>query len=256
MSCGSKSDSKIALSIPNLSEEVSKIHQKQCFHKLPKKFEISTNSEVVYTEPNFEDKENLIEQFYNISHDSAQYKRANQQTKRKEIEDESWINIEEDVESHNIWLSNKNSKAIPSNRYLKLDKEQTVLRNQKSEGWILKPYDLSKALRELNRNSFVKSSVAVKSPEVPVETIWTPDLLRKSCKKKSRKRKELKSNPTFEYMRPNTHRLGYKYEAMAEYNKLKTNRKKNVSKSSRNSDVYSSKGKTRKSRQPSRSAHK
>lgn len=57
-------------------------------------------------------------------------------------------------------------------------------------------------------------------------------------------------------MRPNTHRLGYKYEAMAEYNKLKTNRKKNVSKSSRNSDVYSSKGKTRKSRQPSRSAHK
>lgn len=89
MSCGSKSDSKIALSIPNLSEEVSKIHQKQCFHKLPKKFEISTNSEVVYTEPNFEDKENLIEQFYNISHDSAQYKRANQQTKRKEIEDES-----------------------------------------------------------------------------------------------------------------------------------------------------------------------
>jgi hypothetical protein len=89
MSCVSKSDSKIALSTPNLSEEVAKIHQKQSFHKLPKKFESSINSEVVYTEPNFEDKENMIEHFYNISHDSVQYKRMSQQTKRKEIEDES-----------------------------------------------------------------------------------------------------------------------------------------------------------------------
>jgi hypothetical protein len=160
------------------------------------------------------------------------------------------------VLAHNVSLGSQNSKVVPSNRYLKLDQIEGGLRSQKSETCILKPYELNMALYNQSRTSSGKSTVDIRSPEVPIGLISTPEILKKPSRKKSRKRKELKSNPTFDYIQPNTHRSGHNQEAMVEYNKFKPQRKRNVSKSSRNSDVYSSKGKTRKSRKPSRSVHK
>jgi hypothetical protein len=66
MSSISKSDSKLYLSVPNISGDVAMTHHKQSFHKLPMKFESSVN--------------------YNINQRSVQHKSKNQQNKRKEIE--------------------------------------------------------------------------------------------------------------------------------------------------------------------------
>jgi hypothetical protein len=58
----SKSDSKLYLSVPNISGDVAMTHHKQSFHKLPMKFESNVNYEVL-----------------------MQYKSKNKKNKRKEI---------------------------------------------------------------------------------------------------------------------------------------------------------------------------
>jgi hypothetical protein len=68
MSSISKSDSKLYLSVPNVSGDVAMTHHKQSFHKLPMKFESSVN--------------------YSISQRSVQNKSKNQKNKRKEIQDD------------------------------------------------------------------------------------------------------------------------------------------------------------------------